>query len=93
MILGELSYEKFMKSKIILKNIFQYTLEKMFRKEREIQETCKIFVSKIQYTLEKNFRKKMKNQNFLISIFEMFGFVHNLSNSNVIMSISDFKEK
>ena len=82
-----------MKSKIILKNIFQYTLENVFRKEREIRENCKIFVSKIQYTLEKNFRKKRKNQKFLISIFEMFGFVHNLSNSNAIMSISDFKEK
>ncbi len=49
--------------------------------------------TKVQYTLEKKFRKKSKNQKFLISIFEMFGFVHNLSKSNEIMSISDLKEK
>ena len=43
--------------------------------------------------LRKSFENKSKNQKFLISIFEMFGFVHNLSKSNEIMSISDLKEK
>ena len=64
MVFGEFSYEKFMQSKITSKTIFQYTLQKVFRKEREIQETCKIFVSKIQYTLEKNFGKKKEKSKF-----------------------------
>ena len=49
--------------------------------------------TKFNISLRKIFGKKSKKQKFLISIFEMFGFVHNLSKSNEIMGISDLKEK